>query len=321
MKSKRLILRALTIIVVGLLCVFRASATENVSGLVGDSNHDGRLGISDVVLLIDGLLNESEANGINDIDCDGRLSINDVTSLIDIILDDPKPIRLYTVNGVLFKMVLVKGGTFQMGATSEQASDANYDEYPVHQLTLSGYFIGQTQVTQELWQAVMGDNPSGCVINPQCPVENVSWEECIQFINNLNAMTGCSFRLPTEAEWEFAARGGNNSRHYKYSGSNNYDNVAWCEMNSNDLTHPVGKKAPNELGIYDMSGNVWEWCQDWWGLYTSESSVNPTGPDNGDSRVCRGGCMRGHYRFCRIGYRQYYSPNTKRIDLGLRLAL
>ena len=163
----------------------------------------------------------------------------------------------FTVNGVSFEMVRVEGGTFRMGATSEQEADDWDREKPVHSVTLSSYYIGKTEVTQALWKAVMGSNPSYFKSDNQ-PVENVSWNDCHEFIRKLNALTGQNFRLPTEAEWEFACRGGNNSRGYKYSGSNNLGSVAWYDGNSGNKTHPVGTKAPNELGIYDMSGNVWE---------------------------------------------------------------
>ena len=157
------------------------------------------------------------------------------------------------VNGVSFEMARVEGGTFRMGATSEQEDEADSDETPVHSVTLSGYYIGKTEVTQALWQAVMGSNPSRFK-GSDLPVECVSWNDCQEFIKKLNRLTGRNFRLPTEAEWEFACRGGNNSRGYKYSGSNDIDNVAWYWDNSGEKTHPVGTKAPNELGIYDMSG-------------------------------------------------------------------
>lgn len=320
MESKLNFFRSLALTVAGLMCFFQATAGDNLSGMVGDLNGDGRLSITDVVNMIDAILNDDPATAINDTNGDGQVSITDITTLIDQLLDINLTSQRYVANGVPFTMVIVRGGSFVMG-TNDQASEANFDEFPAHQVTLSTYSIGQTQVTQELWEAVMDYNPSLGVINPQNPVENVSWFECRQFINALNTLTGCQFRLPTEAEWEFAARGGNKSKHYKYSGSNNYDEVAWCELNSNDRTQPVGTKKANELGIYDMSGNVWEWCYDWWAMYSSESCIDPTGPETGTDRICRGGCMEGHVRFCRIGYRQYYSPETARRDLGLRIAL
>ena len=226
----------------------------------------------------------------------------------------------FTVNGVSFEMVRVEGGTFRMGVTSEQEDEADGDETPVHSVTLSSYYIGKTEVTQALWQAVMGSNPSGFE-GADLPVENVRWDDCQEFIQKLNSLTGRNFRLPTEAEWEFACRGGNNSRGYKYSGSNNLGSVAWCDDNSGGQTHPVGTKAPNELGIFDMSGNVWEWCNDWYGNYTSNSQTNPTGPQSWPNRVCRGGSWGINARDCRSSSRSNSHPTYRSGNLGLRLAL
>lgn len=224
-----------------------------------------------------------------------------------------------TVNGIKYNMVWVDGGTFRMGATSEQGSEIS-DEKPVHSVTLSGYYIGKTEVTQALWQAVMGSNPS-YFEGDDLPVEQVSWDDCQEFIRKLNSLTGQNFRLPTEAEWEFACRGGNNSRGYKYSGSNYIDNVAWYDGNSGDKTHPVATKSPNELGIYDMSGNVWEWCADWYGDYSSGRQTNPKGPYGGSSRVDRGGCWYNFARYCRSSFRYDDGPTFRYDYLGLRLAL
>ena len=235
---------------------------------------------------------------------------------------DPTKVSIITVNGVAFYMVKVSGGTFQMGATSDQGSDAESDEKPVHQVTLSDYYIGETEVTQELWQAVMGSNPSYHTGSGQLPVEYVTWNDCQTFITKLNALTGMQFRLPTEAEWEFAARGGNSSQGYKYSGSNNIDDVAWYYDNSfNSKTHEVGTKLPNELGLYDMSGNVYEMCQDWYGSYSSSAQTNPTGPTSGSSRVNRGGSWHNYARYCRVSNRNGNAPDDRNGDLGLRLAL
>ncbi|MBR7126769.1 MAG: formylglycine-generating enzyme family protein [Prevotella sp.] len=217
-------------------------------------------------------------------------------------------------------MVKVSGGTFQMGATSEQGSDAYSDE-KVHQVTLSDYYIGETEVTQELWQAVMGSNPSYFTGSGLLPVEEVSWDDCQTFITKLNVLTGMQFRLPTEAEWEFAARGGNSSQGYKSSGSNNIDDVAWYTYNSNSKTHEVGTKAPNELGLYDMSGNVWEWCQDWADSYSSSAQTNPTGPTSGSHRVNRGGSRGSSAGSCRVSKRGSIGPGNRSDSLGLRLAL
>ena len=227
----------------------------------------------------------------------------------------------FTVNGVSFDMVEVEGGTFTMGATAEQTGVFG-DEKPAHQVTLPSYYIGKTEVTQELWQAVMGSNPSNFT-GTNLPVEKVSWDDCKTFIAKLNALTGKNFRLPTEAEWEFAARGGNKSRGYKYCGSNTLSDVAWYVDNSDNKTHPVAAKAPNELGIYDMSGNVLEWCNDWYSssYYTSESQTNPTGPDSGSSRVRRGGSWNYRENTCRVSYRGNTTPSFRYNYLGLRLCL
>ncbi len=227
---------------------------------------------------------------------------------------------MFSIGNVRFEMVRVEGGTFTMGATAEQGSDASEDEKPAHQVTLSSYMIGKTEVTQALWQAVMGSNPSNFK-GSNLPVEEVSWEDCQTFIRKLNALTGKNFRLPTEAEWEFAARGGNNSRGYKYSGSNTLSNVAWYGDNSSYKTHPVATKAPNELGIYDMSGNVYEWCSDWYSSYSSSSQYNPTGPFSGSRRVNRGGSWHSIARDCRVSNRVNDDPALRYYGLGLRLAL
>lgn len=166
----------------------------------------------------------------------------------------------------------------------------------------------------------MGSNPSYWK-GDNLPVESVSWDDCQEFIRKLNSMTGQNFRLPTEAEWEFACRGGNNSRGYKYSGSNYIDNVAWYRDNSGEKTHPVATKSPNELGIYDMSGNVWEWCADWYGDYSSGAPTNPKGPYDGSNRVDRGGSWNYGTRLCRSSYRIGNKPATRSYFLGLRLAL
>ena len=231
-----------------------------------------------------------------------------------------KTIFSLTVNGVIFEMVYVEGGTFDMGATTEQGSDAESDEKPVHSVTLDGYYIGKCEVTQELWEAVMGSNPSN-FRGAQNPVESVSWNDCQNFIKKLNSLTGRTFRLPTEAEWEYAARGGNKSRHYKYSGSNNIFDVAWHDGNSGDKTHAVGTRTANELGIYDMSGNVWEWCSDWYGFYSAGAQTNPQGPSSDSCRVLRGGSWGNDARGCRVSNRNLSGPGNSNGHSGLRLVL
>ena len=231
----------------------------------------------------------------------------------------PSTSETITVNGVSFNMIRVEGGTFTMGATSEQGSDADSDEEPVHQVTLSSFSIGQTEVTQALWKAVMGSNPSHFK-GDDLPVECVSWDDCQLFIQKLNQLTGKTFRLPTEAEWEYAARGGSGSRHYKYAGANDIGSVAWCGDNS-DETHPVAQKQANELGLYDMSGNVFEWCNDWYGEYSSSAISNPKGAESSSSRVQRGGGWNDGASNCRVSYRNGSNPGCRNHDLGLRLAL
>ena len=224
------------------------------------------------------------------------------------------------LQNLIKNMVYVEGGTFMMGATSEQGSDAYDREKPAHQMTLSSFSIGKYEVTQEEWEAVMGSNPS-YFKGKKLPVEKVSWDDCQKFIRKLNQLTGKQFRLPTEAEWEYASRGGSMSRGYKYAGGNNLGSVAWYDDNSGNKTHEVGKKQPNELGLYDMSGNVWEWCQDWYGDYSSSSQTNPTGSSSGSYCVYRGGSWSDLARFCRVSYRDGDAPGFHIYDLGLRLAL
>ena len=190
----------------------------------------------------------------------------------------------------------------------------------MHNVTLNDYSLGETEVTQALWVAVMGSNPSSWQ-GDNLPVEKVSWNDCQTFITKLNQLTGKTFRLPTEAEWEYAARGGSKSQGYKYSGSNTLGDVAWYTGNSSSKTHEVGTKQANELGLYDMSGNVWEWCQDWFGNYESSAQTNPTGASSGSNRVRRGGSWIGAARSCRVTYRGDRTPTSTDYYLGLRLAL
>lgn len=226
--------------------------------------------------------------------------------------------QTFTVNGVQFTMVAVKGGTFTMGATSEQGSDAWENEKPAHEVTLSDYYIGQTEVTQALWKAVMGSNPS-YFVGDNLPVENMSWNDCQVFIQKLNQLTGKQFRLPTEAEWEYAARGGRKSRDYKYAGDDYIGSVAWYSGNSGYETHPVATKQANELGIYDMSGNAMEWCSDWYGDYQSSSQSDPQGPSSGFDRVDRGGSYSNNAWCCRVSCRNVSAP-VSTDAFGLRLS-
>lgn len=249
------------------------------------------------------------------------------------------------------EMVFVKGGTFTMGATEEQGtSDPRKDEYPIHQVTLSDFYIGKYEVTQQLWEYVMkysgtaadgstmsayasnvwhGKMPSSTYgLGPDYPAYYVSWNDIVDiFLPRLNKITGGNFRLPTEAEWEYAARGGERSNDYKYSGSNTIDDVAWYSVNacnvgssnSNYGAHQVGTKAPNEIGLYDMTGNVMEWCSDWYGSYSSSAQTNPTGPTSGSYRVVRGGNWYGDADWCRVSYRDALNPNGYGYIAGFRL--
>ena len=223
-----------------------------------------------------------------------------------------------SVGGVSFKMIEVEGGTYMMGNDGEIGG--NIDETPKHSVTLDAFYIGETEVTQELWNAVMESNPSVYVGNKK-PVNAVNWNQCNEFIDKLNYMTGKTFRMPTEAEWEYAAKGGRQSKGYEYSGSNNVGSVAWYVNNSNYEPQDVKGKIPNELGIYDMSGNVFEWCSDWYGGYNSSAQTNPTGPNSGNNKVVRGGAFSYNDTYCRVARRFSCSPNWCDSYHGLRLVM
>ncbi|MBR1712359.1 MAG: SUMF1/EgtB/PvdO family nonheme iron enzyme [Alloprevotella sp.] len=284
-----------------------------------------------------------------DLNSDGEVDVSDVTKLVDVVLtgnygtgEPGAAKRTFYVNGknvcVSFNMIAVEGGTFMMGATPEQYKDCAgewdepwYIEKPVHEVTLSSYYIGETEVTQELWEVVMGWNLSETK-GLGLPVEQVSWDDCQRFFLRLNELTGYTFRLPTEAEWEYAARGGNKSKGYKYSGSDDVDEVAWYTKNSisdgEGEMHPVGTKKANELGIYDMSGNVSEWCRDWYGPYSESPATDPTGPTMNDKgAVRRGGCywyQNGAWDCrvsCRGGSASGTNPGLRMKGTGFRLVL
>ncbi|MBO7595504.1 MAG: SUMF1/EgtB/PvdO family nonheme iron enzyme [Bacteroidales bacterium] len=231
------------------------------------------------------------------------------------VLSKPKGEKVsFAVNGINLNFVYVEGCTFYMGSLEED------DEKPVHSVTLSDFYISDCPVTQKLWMSIMGCNPSNFK-NEDYPVENVSWNDSLDFIVKLSEMTGKKFRLPTEAEWEYAAKGGQKQCGYKYSGSNNIDEVAWYAFNADCRTFPVGMKKSNELGIYDMTGNVWEWCQDWYGDYSQDAILNPMGQSSGSCRVLRGGSWADTANWCRMSARHYMSPECRSNNVGFRLVI
>ncbi len=237
-----------------------------------------------------------------------------------------------TAAGLNLKMVYVDGGEFLMGATSEQGSEGKSDEQVIRRVKLDSYYIGECEITQEQWSNVMGTsiyqqrdkaNTSWPLygVGPDYPMYYVSWEEAMAFCQELSRMTGKTYCLPTEAQWEYAARGGKKSDGCKYSGSWSVDAVAWYDGNSGSSTHPVKTKRANALGLYDMSGNVWEWCSDWYGSYNVNDTNNPAGPSSGSYRVDRGGSWYNNAGNCRVSNRNFNSPGIRRYNLGFRVVL
>jgi len=249
------------------------------------------------------------------------VSVDDRDNESSFVIPDEGGDFHFSVNDVVYVMKFVEGGRFQMGSSDSLAHE---DEQPKHDVTVSSFYMGETEVTQSLWKAVMGNNPSHHT-GSNLPVEQISWFDCLDFIGKLNNLTGGCFRLPTEAEWEYAARGGKKSNDFVYSGSNNIDEVAWYSGTTNgESTRQVRTKLPNELGLYDMSGNVWEWCSDWYGRYNNESQYNPSGPMNGDARVLRGGSYSNNNLNevgCRVSRRNASIPDRRGKGRGLRLVL
>ena len=255
-----------------------------------------------------------------------------VISEEDVFVNEDKT---FTVNNVSFTMKPVKGGTFTMGCTGEQGSDCFDYEKPSHSVTLSDFWMGETEVTQELWTAMMGGSDPSDAWSEQYgrgltyPAYYVSWDDCREFIRKLNdQLSGqlppdWKFALPTEAQWEYAARGGEHPHGYKYAGNNDIDEVAWYDGNSGFKTHPVKGKKANALGLYDMSGNVWEWCSDWYSgdYYSVSPSNNPQGPSSGWRRVLRGGSWYDDASSCRVSFRRSLPPSHRYISFGFRLVL
>jgi formylglycine-generating enzyme required for sulfatase activity len=234
-----------------------------------------------------------------------------------------KPSQVEMLKAIESRMVKVEGGSYVMGCADEKDTSCYYWEKPAHKVTISEFYIGKFPVTQKEWEVIMGYNPTFSKQCPDCPVENVSHNDAMKFIEKLNMLSGKNYRLPTEAEWEFAARGGNKSKGYRYAGDNDIKAVAWYHGNSGKGTQPVGKLKPNELGLYDMSGNVWQWCSDWfYGEYYSHSPTeNPKGPDgtNDNQRVVRGGSWWYEAPHCRVTNRDRYTTDAKDDDVGFRL--
>ena len=237
-----------------------------------------------------------------------------------------------TAWGINMKMIWVEGGDFLMGCTSEQGGACEFDEQNVRRVTVDGYYIGMLEVTQEQWEKVIGTNiyqqkskaggSSTYGVGPTYPMYYVSWEEAMEFCRLLSQKTGKTYTLPTEAQWEYAARGGKNPDGTKYSGSNMIDVVGWYTDNSGSSTHPCGTKRANSLGIYDMSGNVWEWCKDWYAnSYVSYDTNNPVGPSSGSGRVRRGGSWGNSASGCRVANRGNFSPGDRYNYLGFRVVL
>lgn len=243
--------------------------------------------------------------------------------------------KTISVNGVSFVMKPIEGGTFQMGAQKSDNSSGNYDdeafdnEKPVHEVKVDSFYMGEIVATQALWKAVMGSEPTyndgwedKYGKGDNYPAYRVSYNDIVNdFIPKLNRLTGKNFRLPTEAEWEYAARGGNKSNGYRYGGSDSVEDVAWCWEKSGRKAHPVKSCQPNELDLYDISGNVWEWCQDWYGNYSCASQDNPTGPSKGSKRVLRGGSWCCYTRYCRVSIRESDDPSYRIYSTGFRLVL
>lgn len=288
--------------------------------LKGDVNGDGFVTSSDVTALYNFLLNNDETDLVNgDVDGDGFITSGDVTSVYNILLYGHEPeITTYTVNGVSFNMIKVDGGTFMMGAPDSD-TEAYALERPVHQVTLSDYWIGETEVTEALWKTVMEVDDVSYSMGDYFPVRFVTWDQCVEFTQRLSQLTGLNFTLPTEAQWEFAARGGNLSHGYLYSGSNNLDDVAWYAGNSDGEIQLVATKTPNELGIYDMCGNVLEWCLDEIYNYTAEPQVDPTHPNVTFNKMIRSSAWDDVARDCRLTTR--WQTNGCSIWIGLRLAI
>lgn len=228
------------------------------------------------------------------------------------------------VNGIPLRMRRVEGGSFVMGATSDQFDRDLYSDKPAHLVFLAPFYIAETEVTYQLWHSVMPEHESlhydHYRLYPNHPVSYVSWIDCQEFVRRIDSITGLPFRLPTEAEWEFAARGGNMSRHYRFAGSDEADSVGWTNFCSGNFPRAVARKRPNELGIYDMTGNVAEWCQDWYAPYQIGTQPDPCVCDSGTFKIARGGSYDDCIANSHISVRRWYPPEMNCHYIGLRVA-
>lgn len=290
---------------------------EYIENMAGDIGKGIKAGKNKKIIVYDlpdlrMLPYQPDSTGFNASDSLIRFSVEVDDGSVDIKVGDMK-----------FRMMPVPGGTFSMGCTRPGSAKHNYEaEFPVHKVTVDTFYMGKFEVTQRLWMTVMGNNPSRWTYNDSLPVEQVSWNDVQMFIARLSQMTGYRFRLPTEAEWEFAARGGNNSKNYVFPGQDGDPGaVAWYGMNSGNTTHPVGRKKANELGLHDMAGNVWEWCSDWYGAYSADAQENPRGPKHGESRILRGGSLNSPSWGCTVSDRSWYQPDYGYGFHGFRLVL
>ena len=240
----------------------------------------------------------------------------------EVVVEQPATMTL-KVGDAEFTMSRVDAGTFTIGPVAGD-KDVTAEEKPAHQVDLTeSFYIAQTEVTQELYKAVMGKNPSKFTGIKNLPVEQVSYNDAMEFCKRLSSRTGKHFTLPTEAQWEYAAQGGHKtpSTPTLFAGSDDINAVGWYKDNSDSTTHTVAKKAPNAIGLYDMTGNVFEWCSDWYGNYKDGAATNPNGPANGKDRVLRGGSWRGDAKNCRVSYRYNYGPDHNRFNLGFRVIM